>query len=309
LPGLDGGLPKKKCAVKLHGVVEEKLSKSKATAVKVTAAKMKAASTAGHSEGIDHLLATMAENLPSAKFQGEACRRLVNMAMDDNVGWLQQRSQVRCEAIATAGGIERILAAMAKHPKVEDVLFHAVAALDILADDCDFQAKIVQLGGVERVLAAMEASGLLSPVASSVLIKIAFNVKPVHNERVYLDCKTAIIHECHGDNFDKNGKVQLRPDRTSKAHLKEHVMAAISARFASSKIPMSDDIKGTKLEDGKKTTAKLTHKQSLKKTTSDLKNYPGTFFMCTKCFEIISKDDWDEENPSGSPHCSYHTID
>jgi RNA polymerase-binding transcription factor DksA len=83
-------------------------------------------------------------------------------------------------------------------------------------------------------------------------------------------------------------------------------MAAISARFASSKIPMSDDIKKTKLEDAKKTTAKHTHKLSLKKTTSDLKNYEGTFFICTKCFEIIPKDDWDEEDPVGSPYCSYH---
>jgi hypothetical protein len=281
LPGLDGGqLPKKKFAVKLHGGVVQDLSKSKATAISITAAK-KAASIADHSKGLEHLLATMEKNLTSAEFQEEACGRLYNMAMDDDVG---------CEAVVAAGGIERILAAMAKHKKVEVVLFQAVAALDVLADSHENQAKIVQVGGVESVLAAMAATfdkvSLLNRdlqgCASSVLIKIAFNVKPRYEEKVYLDAMAAILDGCK--TLKKVGKtcelqLHLHPERTSKAHLKEHVMAAISARFASSKMPMSADVKNYKL--------------SLKKTASDLKNDPTdpvAFFICCECHQMIQKD-------------------
>jgi hypothetical protein len=271
---------------------------------------MKATSIACHPEGIEHILTTMAENLTSAKWQGEACRRLAHIATDDVVA---------CDAIFANGGIERILAAMAKHQKTEEVLFHALAALDFLANDSEKQAKIVKEGGVERVFAAMSAtsrkkdSGLNRDVqtyASSVLIKIAFNVEPKYEEMVYLDAKAAILDGCkilqkHGKTCD----LQLDPERTSKAHLKEHVMAAISARFASAKMPMSDNVKKTtaqRLTDVEKTTAQHPYKLSLDKTASDLKNDPATFFICCKCDNMIQKD---AKNPSdcdawGDPYCN-----
>ena len=118
----------------------------------------------------------------------------------------------------------------------------------------------------------------LQGYASSVLIKIAFNVKPRYEEMVYLDAMATILDGCKP--LKKVGKtcelqLHLHPERTSKAHLKEHVMAAISARFASSKMPMSADVKNYKL--------------SLKKTASDLKNDPTdpvAFFICCECDEI-----------------------
>ena len=97
---------------------------------------------------------------------------------------------------------------------------------------------------------------------------------------VYLNAKAAIVDGCK--ILKRNGEtcdLQLDPERTSKAHLKEHVMAAIFARFASSKMPMSADVKNYKL--------------SLKKTASDLKNDPtdpAAFFICCECDQMIQKD-------------------
>jgi len=73
----------------------------------------------------------------------------------------------------------------------------------------------------------------------------------------------------------------------SRGHIQgtsEHVMAAISARFASAKVP--DDVKKTtaqRLNDVEKTTAQYPYKLSLAKIAADLKNDPATFFMCCKC--------------------------
>jgi hypothetical protein len=145
-PGLHGGQhPTKKLTVKMpgpHPMVDEDLSSSHATDGNKTAPKMKATSIACQPEGIEHLLTTMAENLTAATCHREACRRLAHIATDDVVA---------CNAIFANGGIERILAAMAKHPKTQEVLFHALAALDFLANDSEKQANIVKEEGVERI--------------------------------------------------------------------------------------------------------------------------------------------------------------
>ncbi len=117
-PGLHGGQhPTKKLTVKMpgpHPMVEEDLSSSHTTDGNKTAPKMKATSIACQPEGIEHLLTTMAENLTAATCHREACRRLAHIATDDVVA---------CNAIFANGGIERILAAMAKHPKTEKCYF------------------------------------------------------------------------------------------------------------------------------------------------------------------------------------------
>ena len=86
-------------------------------------------------------------------------------------------------------------------------------------------------------------------------------------------------------------------------------MAAISARFASAKMPMSDNVKKTpakRLNELEKTTAQHPYTRSLDKTASDLKNDPATFFICCKCDNMIQKD---AKNPSdcdawGNPYCN-----